>query len=36
MYAAALIASLPPLLVFVALGRYFIRGLLALGTGGKA
>ncbi|MEZ0247831.1 MAG: carbohydrate ABC transporter permease [Thermoproteus sp.] len=36
MYAAALVASLPPLLVFVALGRYFIRGLLALGTGGKA
>lgn len=36
MYAAALIASIPPLVVFTALGRYFIRGLLALGTGGKS
>ena len=35
MFSAALIASLPPLLLFIALGRYFIRGLLALGSGAK-
>jgi len=35
MFSAALIASLPPLLLFIALGRYFIRGLLVLGSGGK-
>jgi glucose/mannose transport system permease protein len=27
--AAALITALPPLLVYVFLGRYFIRGLMA-------
>lgn len=35
MFSAALLASLPPLLIFIALGRYFIRGLLALGSGGR-
>ncbi|ABP51884.1 MAG: glucose ABC transporter permease GlcU [Pyrobaculum sp.] len=35
MFSAALIASLLPLLLFIALGRYFIRGLLVLGSGGK-
>jgi len=35
MFSAAFIASLPPLLLFIALGRYFIRGLLILGSGGK-
>ncbi len=35
MFAAALIGSLPPLIVFIFLGRYFIRGLLVLGTGAK-
>ncbi|AAL62953.1 glucose ABC transporter permease GlcU [Pyrobaculum aerophilum] len=35
MFSAALLASLPPLLLFIALGRYFIRGLLVLGAGGK-
>ncbi len=35
MFAAALIGSLPPLIVFIFLGRYFIRGLLMLGTGAK-
>jgi len=35
MFAAALISSLPPLLLFIALGRYFIRGLLVLGSGGR-
>jgi glucose/arabinose transport system permease protein len=35
MFAAALIGSLPPLVIFVFLGRYFIRGLLVLGTGAK-
>ena len=34
MFAAALIGSIPPLVLFILLGRYFIRGLLALGTGG--
>jgi len=34
MFAAALIGSIPPLLLFIFLGRYFIRGLIALGTGG--
>lgn len=33
MFAAALLGSLPPLIIFILLGRYFIRGLLALGTG---
>ncbi|MCY0868565.1 MAG: carbohydrate ABC transporter permease [Desulfurococcus sp.] len=36
MFAAALIGSLPPLIVFIALGRYFIRGLQAYGGGVKA
>ncbi|HWQ17794.1 MAG TPA: carbohydrate ABC transporter permease [Sulfolobales archaeon] len=35
MFAAALIGSLPPLLIFILLGRYFIRGLLVLGTGAR-
>ncbi len=35
MFAAALIGSLPPLLIFMLLGRYFIRGLLVLGTGAR-
>ena len=35
MFAAALIGSIPPLLVFILMGRYFIRGLLVLGTGAK-
>jgi len=34
MFAASLIGSIPPLIVFILLGRYFIRGLIALGTGG--
>lgn len=34
-FAAALVASLFPLIVFIFLGRYFVRGLLALGTGSK-
>ncbi len=34
-FAAALVASLIPLLVFVILGRYFMRGFLALGSGSK-
>lgn len=34
-FAAALTASLIPLLIFVILGRYFVKGFLALGTGGK-
>jgi len=36
MFAAALLGSLPPLIIFVALGRYFIRGLQAYGGGVKA
>jgi len=35
-FAAAIIASFVPLVIFLFLGRYFIRGLLALGSGGKA
>ncbi|MGC8948999.1 MAG: ABC transporter permease subunit [Thermoprotei archaeon] len=35
MFAAALIGSLPPLIIFILLGRYFIRGLVVLGTGTK-
>ena len=34
-YAAAVLASIVPLIIFVLLGRYFIRGLAALGGGGK-
>lgn len=34
-FAAAVIASFIPLGIFVFLGRYFIRGLIALGGGGK-
>ncbi|ABW01861.1 glucose ABC transporter permease GlcU [Caldivirga maquilingensis] len=34
-YAAALIAAIVPLVIFILLGRYFIRGLLALGAGTK-
>jgi len=34
-YAAAVIASIVPLVVFIILGRYFIRGLAALGGGAK-
>lgn len=34
-FAAALVASLIPLLVFVLLGKYFMRGFLALGSGSK-
>lgn len=34
-FAAAFIASIVPLVIFVFLGRYFIRGLGALGTGAK-
>ena len=34
-FAAALIASLVPLVIFIVLGRYFIRGFLALGSGAK-
>ena len=34
-FAAAFTASLIPLAIFVVLGRYFIRGLGALGTGAK-
>jgi glucose/arabinose transport system permease protein len=36
MFAASLIGSLPPLIVFLSLGRYFIRGLQAYGGGVKA
>ncbi|MGC8983040.1 MAG: ABC transporter permease subunit [Desulfurococcaceae archaeon] len=35
MFAAAAIGSLPPLLIFVFLGRYFVRGLLAFTGGGR-
>ena len=34
-FAAAMIASFIPLAIFIFLGRYFIRGLIALGGGGK-
>lgn len=34
-FAAAFIASIVPLGIFIFLGRYFIKGLIALGTGGK-
>ncbi len=34
-FAAALIASIFPLIVFIVLGRYFVRGLMAMGTGAK-
>ncbi|MCY0859364.1 MAG: glucose ABC transporter permease GlcU [Sulfolobaceae archaeon] len=34
-FAAAVIASIIPLAIFIFLGRYFIRGLIALGGGGK-
>lgn len=34
-FAAAMLASLIPLAIFIFLGRYFIRGLVALGGGGK-
>ncbi len=35
-FAAAFLASLiPPLVIFIFLGRYFIRGLLAFGSGAK-
>ena len=34
-FAAALVASIFPLLIFVFLGRYFVRGLMAMGTGSK-
>lgn len=35
MFAAALIGSLPPLIIFIILGRYFVRGLLAFTGGGR-
>lgn len=34
-FAAAIIASIVPLVLFLFLGRYFIKGLMALGSGGK-
>ncbi|MEM0127918.1 MAG: glucose ABC transporter permease GlcU [Thermoplasmatales archaeon] len=34
-FSAAIIASFVPLVLFIFLGRYFIRGLMALGSGGK-
>lgn len=34
-FAAALIASMFPLIIFVILGRYFVRGMMAMGTGAK-
>lgn len=34
-FAAAMLASIIPLAIFIFLGRYFIRGLVALGGGGK-
>ncbi|MCH4816603.1 MAG: glucose ABC transporter permease GlcU [Saccharolobus sp.] len=34
-FAAAMLASIIPLVIFIFLGRYFIRGLIALGGGGK-
>lgn len=35
MFAAALIGSLPPLVVFIVLSRYFVRGLMAFTGGGR-
>ena len=35
MFAASLIGSLPPLIIFLAMGRYFIKGLQAFGGGVK-
>jgi len=35
MFAAALIASLPTLIIFIVLGRYFVRGLMVIGMGAK-
>jgi len=35
MFAAALIGSLPPLIIFILMGRYFVRGLLAFTGGGR-
>lgn len=35
MFAAALIGSLPPLIVFIVMGKYFIRGMLAYTGGGR-
>lgn len=35
MFAAALIGSLPPLVVFILLSRYFVRGLMAFTGGGR-
>ncbi len=35
MFSAALIASLPTLVIFIVLGRYFVRGLLVIGMGAK-
>ncbi|GAB6947832.1 carbohydrate ABC transporter permease [Vulcanisaeta sp. JCM 16161] len=34
-YAGSLIAAIVPLVIFIFLGRYFVRGLLALGAGAK-
>ncbi len=34
-FAAALIASIFPLVIFIILGRYFVKGLMAMGTGSK-
>lgn len=34
-FAAAFIASLIPLAIFIVLGRYFVRGLMAFGSGAK-
>ena len=35
MFAAALIGSLPPLIIFIVMSRYFVRGLLAFTGGGR-
>ncbi|MEM3852656.1 MAG: glucose ABC transporter permease GlcU [Methanomassiliicoccales archaeon] len=34
-FATAVLASIVPLALFIFMGRYFIRGLMALGSGGK-
>ena len=34
-FAAAAVASVVPLIIFVILGRYFVRGLMAMGNGAK-
>jgi glucose/arabinose transport system permease protein len=34
-FAAAFLSSIVPLIIFIILGRYFIRGLMAFGTGSK-